>query len=91
MKSMLLICNDDSDMFAENQKYLLRCVLLLRISVVVLTVWNSLHINICSAETLLTFRSGLKTELFLDFSASLHRCAPDLLATDIRAHYKFCS
>jgi len=29
------------------------------------TVWNSLHINTRSAETLLTFRSRLKTELFL--------------------------
>jgi len=29
------------------------------------TVWNSLHINTRSADTLLTFRSRLKTELFL--------------------------
>ena len=28
------------------------------------TVWNSLHVNTRSAETLVTFRNRLKTELF---------------------------
>ena len=59
-------------------------------------VWNSLHIHVRtrSAETLLTFKSRLKLNCSRpvttpDISAPSHHGAPDSLAIDIRAQYKF--
>jgi len=57
------------------------------------TVWNSLHINTCSAETHLTSEiEQIKTELFQPLISVIHRCAPHLLAIDIGAlQILYCS
>ena len=56
-------------------------------------VWNSVDFNTRSAETFLTFKCKLTTELFRKcydtWTLRRHRCAPDSHATDKLARYKF--